>query len=122
MADEDSYKYRIAIASSDGETVNRHYGRADKFFIYLVDDEEGYSLIEERKVEPVCHDGSHMIPDMEKSAVKFMDCKYVIAAKIGAGANQHLVAKGITCMELPGSIDDAVTKVWKYNRIQNLFK
>ena len=43
MADKDSYKYRIAIASSDGETVNRHYGRADKFFIYLVDDEEGFN-------------------------------------------------------------------------------
>ena len=64
MADESSSKYRVALASTDGETVNQHYGRADLFYIYLVDDEEGYDLIEKRKVLPVCRDGGHIASEM----------------------------------------------------------
>lgn len=113
--------YKVAVASTDGETVNQHFGKAEKFFVYKVDDEEGYDLLEERKVKPICLDGSHLVSEMEKGVKRFEDCRYVIAAKIGPGAGLQLNAKGIISMELPGSIDDAMVKVWKYNRIQGLF-
>ncbi|MBR4600720.1 MAG: dinitrogenase iron-molybdenum cofactor biosynthesis protein [Treponema sp.] len=116
MADEFS-KYRIAIASSDGETVNQHFGKAEKFYIYFVDDDEGYDLVEERKAASVCGGQMHIEPEMEAKVSLFSDCRYIVVSKIGAGANRHLAVNGITALELPGSIDDAVTKVWKYNRI-----
>lgn len=119
---DDNSIYRVAVASSDGESVNRHYGKADSFFIYSVNDEEGFELVEERKVKPVCLGESHLKNEMEESTARFTDCRYLVAAKIGTGADASLNARGITTMELPGSIEDAIIKVWKYNRIQGLFK
>ena len=123
MADSDktSSKYKVAVASSDGETVNRHYGKSERFYIYLVDDEEGYDFLEKRLVKAVCQEGKHKSEEMEKHVQNFHDCKYVVASRIGSGAIQSLTAAGITGMELPGSIDEAMLKVWKYNRIQGLF-
>ena len=123
MADSEktSLKYRVAVASSDGESVNRHYGKAESFYIYLVDDEEGYDFLEKRLVKAVCQEGKHNAAEMEKHVQNFRDCKYVVASRIGSGAIQSLTAAGITAMELPGSIDDAILKIWKYNRVQGLF-
>ena len=109
------------MASSDGESVNRHYGKAESFYIYLVDDEEGYDFLEKRLVKAVCQEGKHNAAEMEKHVQNFLDCKYVAASRIGSGAIQSLTAAGITAMELPGSIDDAILKIWKYNRVQGLF-
>ena len=119
--DSSPSKYRIAIASTDGDSVNIHYGKSNLFYIYRVDDETGYDLIEERSVTPVCQDGSHEKSSMEESVKQFEDCKYVVASRIGAGALQALTSSGIISMELPGNIDDAILKVWKYNRVQGLF-
>lgn len=116
-----SSKYRVAVASTDGETVNTHYGKSNLFYIYFLDDAEGYDFVEKRAVRPVCMDGSHVKSEMDKSVLKFKDCKYLIASRIGSAAHQALTAAGITAMELPGSIDDAILKVWKYNQIQGLF-
>ena len=123
MADSDktSSKYKVAVASSDGETVNRHYGKSERFYIYLVDDEEGYDFLEKRLVKAVCQEGKHNVEEMERHVQNFHDCKYVVASRIGSGAIQSLTAAGIIGMELPGSIDEAMLKVWKYNRIQGLF-
>lgn len=114
-------KYRVAIASTDGESVNQHYGKAEKFYIYSIDDEVGYDLVEERSVKPVCQEGFHDKAEMSIHVQQFTDCKYVIASRIGSAAIQNLTVTGITAMELPGSIDDAILKVWKYNQIQGLF-
>ena len=39
---------KIAVASSDGETVNEHFGRAVSFRIYRLHD-AGYKLLEVRE-------------------------------------------------------------------------
>ena len=123
MADKasESSIYKVAIASTDGESVNQHYGKAEKFYIYSIDDEVGYDLVEERQVQPVCMGGAHEISKMEESTRNFTDCRYLVVSRLGTAANATLSAAGITAMELPGSIDDAILSVWKYNRIQNLF-
>ena len=113
--------YRVAVASRDGESVNMHYGKAEIFYVYVVDDEVGYDFLEARNVTPVCQEGSHNQDVMEESVKQFTDCKYLVASRIGSGANQALTHAGITGMELPGSIDEAMLKVWKYNRVQGLF-
>lgn len=41
--------YRIAVASSDGERINSHFGTAEEFRIYEVENEEA-SFVEARKV------------------------------------------------------------------------
>lgn len=114
-------KYRVAIASTDGESVNTHFGKSEIFYVFIVDDDEGYDLLEKRRVKPVCQEGFHDKAEMSIHVQQFTDCKYVIASRIGSTAIQNLTAAGITAMELPGSIDDAILKVWKYNQIQGLF-
>ena len=123
MADKASKTsvYKVAIASTDGETVNMHYGKAEKFYIYSIDDQVGYDLVEERQVEPVCQEGSHVISKMEESVLRFTDCRYIVVSRLGTAASAALSAVGITAMELPGTIDDAILRVWKYNQIQGLF-
>ena len=123
MADKASKTsvYKVAIASTDGETVNMHYGKATKFYIYSIDDEVGYDLVEERQVEPVCQEGSHVISKMEESVLRFTDCRYIVVSRLGTAASAALSSAGITAMELPGTIDDAILRVWKYNQIQGLF-
>ncbi len=118
---ENADVYKVAFASTDGINVNIHYGRAEKFYVYLIDDEAGYDFVEERKVEPVCLGGSHVISQMQQSVSRFSDCRYVAASRIGSGASSTLTAQGITAMELPGTIEDAVVKIWEYNRLQKLF-
>lgn len=114
-------KYRVAIASTDGESVNTHFGKSEIFYVFIVDDDEGYDLLEKRRVKPVCQEGFHDKTKMDKHVQQFSDCKYVIASRIGDGAIHSLTAACITGIELPGSIDDAILKVWKYNQIQGLF-
>ncbi len=114
-------KYKIALASTDGKNVNVHYGRASEFYIFCIDDDEGYDFLEKRTVSPVCLEGRHIKSQMEQSVSLFTDCKYVGASRIGSGALSSLTAKGIRAMELPGTIEDAIVKIWKYNRIQGLF-
>ena len=112
---------KVALASSDGKNIDLHFGKAEKFYIYSIDDEVGYDLVEERLVEPVCQDGSHQISKMEESTLRFTDCKYIVVSRLGAAAGAALSAHGITAMELPGTIDDAILRIWKYNQIQGLF-
>ncbi len=115
------HRYKAAFASTDGTNVNIHYGRAQQFAVYQIDDEEGYDFIETRTVTPVCQNGSHVIQQMDDSTSRFADCKYVVASRIGSGACASLTAKGIIAMELPGIIEEAILNVWKYNRMQGLF-
>lgn len=112
--------YKVAVASTDGETINQHYGRASQFYIYSID-EEGYDLLEIRKTAPACKDGAHSEAELKQSAQNLKDCRYIIVSRIGSGAAAVLTSVGLTAMELPGTIDDAMLRVWKYNQIQNLF-
>ena len=50
MADKNLYK--VAVASTDGKNIDVHYGKADKFFIYQIDDEAGFDFIEVRNTKP----------------------------------------------------------------------
>ena len=58
---------------------------------------------------------------MEESTRRFTDCRYMVVSRLGTAANAALANAGITAMELPGTIDDAILRVWKYNQIQGLF-
>ena len=44
---------KIAITSSDGSHVDRHFGHTDHFYVYELTDKK-FSLIEKRKTEKYC--------------------------------------------------------------------
>ena len=101
---------RIAVASSDGKTVNEHFGRASRFIIYSLH-KSGHELKEERENHPPCSGHEHSDDLLERSADLISDCKGVIISQIGPGAIDLLVGKGIYPFTLPGSIDEAMAVV-----------
>ena len=92
--------YKIAVASSDGIVVNQHFGRADKFLIFKIE-----------------NDGK-LIENLQK----IKDCKYLLVSKIGKGASIQAEQLGITPMELPDMIEESIQKVISFEQIQNLFE
>ncbi|MCM1507704.1 MAG: dinitrogenase iron-molybdenum cofactor biosynthesis protein [Ruminococcus flavefaciens] len=113
--------YKIAVASSDGIVVNQHFGHAEKFLIFEVNGCD-FHFTEIRTVEPVCSFRNHDDERLTENLQKIQDCKYLLVSRIGAGASMRAEQLGITPMELPYMIEEAVQKVISFEQIQNLFE
>ena len=113
--------FRVAVASTDGYTVDTHFGRAYDFYIYqyLVDE---WIFVEKRAVNPVCQGGQHSVAAMQKNVEQFKDCQYVVASKIGTGAMTALQSQAIVAMALPIDINEALEKIYTYHEVQKLME
>ena len=118
---DDKKKIRIAAASSDGIVVNRHFGKAETFYIYEVEGEE-VTLLEVRKLSPVCNSGNHDPDRLKTSIKKLSDCRYLLVSRIGNGAEQMAECFGLKAYELPGIITESIQKMLQHIRIQSLFQ
>jgi predicted Fe-Mo cluster-binding NifX family protein len=98
---------KIAIASSDGQSVNEHFGRARSFQIYRLHD-AGHELVETREIGPVCSGHAHDDDALARTAQLLSDCRGVVAAQIGSGAIDALLMNRIMAFTLPGTIDEAI--------------
>ena len=122
MADKAGFK--IAVASSDGIVVNSHFGRAEKFYIYEVQEKENKLLTgkrEYREAECICRESEHDPEALSRKIQLLSDCRYVLVSRIGPGALQELEAEGIEAYELPGIIEESVQKLYQQIRIGRLF-
>ena len=113
--------FRIAVASSDGVVVNKHFGKSRVFRIYRVDENEEVHFEEERYVTPVCEGGEHDEDRLDQNLQELSDCKYLLVARIGSEAYLHAERYGIASYELPGLIEESVDRLIKFIKIQNLF-
>lgn len=98
---------RVAVASSDGEQIDLHFGQAYQFYIYDVDD-SGYSLAEVRKVNVSL---THNAGEIERKAAVLQDCDALFAAEIGLGAMRQLAGQSIRIFEAPFAVEAVLTKV-----------
>ncbi len=113
---------KVAVASTDGKVVNEHFGRAAKFFVISYDEDTLKILkVEERKVTPVCHGGSHDENDLEHNIEILSDCDCVLVSRIGERAERKLSKRNISVFELPGIISESIEKMVKYMKVQQLF-
>lgn len=106
--------YRVAVASTDGKYVNDHFGRARQFLIFDVSP-DGYQFIEFRSNVPSCNpeqgdEGGHF-----KTLELLADCRAVVVARIGPGAEQVLAAHGIRAFTIPDFIDEALQHIQQIN-------
>lgn len=113
--------YKIGVASLDGMYVNCHFGRANKFYIYEVGDGDEIDFVELRHVVPVCAGGNHDTNLLETNVKRFLDCKYLIVARVGDGAMSIANNWGIEIHEIPGDIYDSIEQLIKYKKVQELF-
>lgn len=119
--DKEFMKFKIAVATSDGIVINQHFGKADKFRIYDINQDNSICYKEERNVTPLCQAGTHDAFQMKERCKSFLDCKYVLASRIGQGAVHALEQEGISPMELPGMIEESIQRLVAYDAVQALF-
>lgn len=113
-------EYRIAVASTDGKVVNQHFGRAEQFHILLADGETIGRYGESRRTAPLCGGGDHDLVELKKAAELLADCDYLLVSRIGPGARQALMERGIEVFELPGLIEDSLRRLFSYLEVQKL--
>lgn len=90
----------IAVASTDGEMVNEHFGRATRFWIFDVS-ESKHTLIMVRSVEPLSTgDKKHPFDPNKLGAVydAIKDCERVYCTRIGDRPRQELEKAGINTL------------------------
>lgn len=117
----DNKNISIAVASSDGIVVNKHFGRASKLYIYIISGEE-LKLLEMREVTPVCNGGNHDDIQLEENMKIIADCDYLLVARIGNGAVQAAAKYNIDAYEIPGIIEESIDQLIRYIKIKELFK
>lgn len=134
--------YKIAVASSDGENIDRTFGSAEAFLIYEVTD-EGYRLVEQREFQPQdnleepncqptegctpsasCRDGNGCgngggCGGGNNGSAKvelIADCRSVVCKKIGFHIQKQLERKAISAFDVSCSVEEALDKITDYYR------
>ncbi len=103
--------YKVAVASSDGKFVNQHFGWAQQFLIFEIDDDGEYKFLELRENTPACDVEGHTEDAMTRSVNLISDCDAVLAGQIGPAAVDVLVDNGIDPYMAPTFIDDALKEL-----------
>ncbi|MCZ7399966.1 MAG: hypothetical protein O8C62_09900 [Candidatus Methanoperedens sp.] len=108
---------KVAVVSSDGKVINQHFGKASRFLIFEVDNGK-IRFIEERANKPVCGsaENGHSDNALGSAISLIMDCKAVLCARIGGGAEEELIKSGISPVEAPYLIDEALIKYERWIR------
>jgi nitrogen fixation protein NifX len=95
--------YRIAIASSNGESVDQHFGQAENFLIYEITDND-INFIEDREVEAASNGKEHSDIGLSRVADTLQDCKAVFVFKIGMKASRYLYQRGLKSFDVDYSL------------------
>jgi nitrogen fixation protein NifX len=101
---------RIAAVSTDGLNVDEHFGKADRFLVYDLDDQ--MTLVEERPASAlsVGDPGHPFDPDkFGRIAALLKDCSKVYVTQIGTVPADKLKALGIEPVIYRGAIADIAT-------------
>jgi len=103
---------KVAVVSSDGKVVNQHFGKASRFLIFEVDCGK-IQLIEVRETAPLCGsaDYGHADDALSRTISLIADCKAVLCARIGSGAEEELRKNGIKPIESPYFIHEALKNI-----------
>ncbi|MDR2042983.1 MAG: dinitrogenase iron-molybdenum cofactor biosynthesis protein [Clostridium sp.] len=114
---------KIAVATSDGKSIDLHFGHAEWLRVYTVDAAGGVEREEERPglASRVCKEddsGGFGEDAMRGILASLSDCKYVLVKRIGPHMVRELAAHGITSFELFGELDAAIVKIAAYERKQ----
>ncbi|WP_461247851.1 NifB/NifX family molybdenum-iron cluster-binding protein [Treponema sp. R6D11] len=100
---------KIALASSDGKFVSKHFGNTPSFVIAEADDKK-WTYIEKRDNSPACGKDGHSQERFNESAKLIGDCGVVICSRIGNFAQNGLKALNIQPIEKPGFIEDILNE------------
>lgn len=107
----------FAVASKNGFLIDTHFGMAEEFYIYSVED--GKCEFEcKRMVDKYCTDAEDCGKKTDKiqniiNTIK--DCTAVLCTRVGSAPSQKLKDAGIKIYELYDTIDGGLKKAASYN-------
>lgn len=110
---------RVAVASSDGKTVNEHFGRARRFMIFRLQ-EGSWHHLEDRKNLPPCAGQEHSDDLLDRTAELIADCRGVVVSEIGPGAVDTLLARRILPYMLEGPSEKCLAGLVTSGRLRYL--
>jgi predicted Fe-Mo cluster-binding NifX family protein len=105
----------IAVASKDGREINQHFGHAERFLIYDIENGD-VKLVDERKVERYCSfDPEHPLRGHVLKAIAraLEDCRAVVTAQMGEHPKGELEKLGIETFVTVGPIKQTVVELAK---------
>ncbi|WP_446899750.1 NifB/NifX family molybdenum-iron cluster-binding protein [Clostridium sp. LBM24168] len=105
--------YKIAVASSDGKIIDQHFGQANQFYIYEVDD-INYKFVELRKLENVPENFNSDYDKFLYMIRALSGCRIVVVSQIGQEAIKFLGKNGIHAFDIEEPIDYALKKLVEY--------
>ena len=85
---------KVAVASKNGQSIDLHFGHADIFWVYHLNENE-ITLLEKREVEKYCHGHTGSQTAMQKILETVKDCHAVFSAKIGDAPAEKLNKIGV---------------------------
>lgn len=89
---------RVAVATKSGQAIDQHFGHAEGFAVYEVDDGH-VRFVEDRRVEHYCQGGFGDEEKREAIVRALADCQACFVARIGEGPRQRLAAAGIEAVD-----------------------
>lgn len=111
---------KVAFATTDGKSVNEHFGRAGMFVIYELNT-SGYSLIENRRfsdgrdsaVEATKGSGRAHEELLDNKVARLSDCRIIYLTEIGGPSAARLARKGIMPVKVkePVGIEESVKQL-----------
>jgi len=97
---------RIAVASSDGNTIDLHFAQAYQYFIYELQD-DAYVFREVRKTRiSLTHDEN----EFDRILALLKDCTAIVVSRVGYGAAQYVVQRGKRIFEAPYLVTAVLNK------------
>ncbi len=104
----------IAVSSLNGETVDFHFGKSKKLYIYKIIDDD-YELIDERTVE-ISDDEKHQ---GSKVLEVCSDCDVIISQQFGPKSKMKAKKVDIKLVSDEGSIDDVIKRYINHVKFMN---
>jgi predicted Fe-Mo cluster-binding NifX family protein len=105
----------IAVASLDGREINQHFGHAERFLIYEVDQGEA-TLVDEKFVERYCSfDPEHPLRGnlLRGIGEALQGCRAVVTAQIGEHPRGELDKLGVEPFVTSGPIKQTLVELAK---------
>ncbi len=106
----------IAVTSSDGTMVDTHFGKAERFLVYRIEQQQ-VQLVQVVAVPSYCSGNGpvhSLMPDKLAAIARALgDCRVVVTAMIGDAPREELERLGVAVHCLDAPVADVVREVVK---------
>jgi len=111
---------KVAVASSDGITIDVHFGQARHFSLYEVQDDGTFIQVGEREIPGASSADTGEHHDTDATARALADLDAVLAHRIGQGGVATLKGHGVKGFAIGGPIEKALSAYGKRHKLLDL--